>query len=404
MTQFLEMLRGGGVRRYGENTVWLLAEKVLRLPLMLLVGIYVANQIGSAQLGSFDYALTLITFFAVLIDFGMDGVIVREIVNHPQKQGEILGSALVIRLFGALAMGLLVLAIMIACDFSHFSIVMAILAVSFSLHVAWGLESLFKARVQAKYLGISQIVSMLCFAIVRVVVVTYSDNLWYLAGCELINQGVLLGGFYWFYRKKIKHQPWRASRQEVWLLLRESWPLALSALATLACMRVDKVFVTNILGNEANGVYSMGVRFAESVYFFPMAVCASLFPAIINARKNDIKNYNFRLRMLFSGLSYAGIFMSLGMALVAPLVITWLLNFEYHESIVIVQVLAINLPLVFFGMARDYWLLAEGLQRYNLFFIGCGLTVNVVLNSILIPKFGISGAATYNSFSCTTLH
>jgi PST family polysaccharide transporter len=48
---------------------------------------------------------------------------------------------------------------------------------------------------------------------------------------------------------------------------------------------------------------------------------------------------------------------------------------------------------VFLGVASANWFLIEGLQRYSFYRILSGAVVNVGLNLILIPKFGVIGAA-----------
>lgn len=89
-----------GVRRYGANTLWMLAEKGGRLVLGFLVGIYVARQLGPAQYGLLNYAISFIALFSVLVTLGMDPVLVRELVKRPSRADCILGSALALKAAG----------------------------------------------------------------------------------------------------------------------------------------------------------------------------------------------------------------------------------------------------------------------------------------------------------------
>jgi len=48
---------------------------------------------------------------------------------------------------------------------------------------------------------------------------------------------------------------------------------------------------------------------------------------------------------------------------------------------------------VFLGVASGKWFLIEGLQKYAFYRTLFGAVVNIVLNLIMIPKFGVLGAA-----------
>ena len=49
-----------GFRKYFANTSWLLGERVLRMVVSLLVGIYVARYLGPERFGLLSYALSFL--------------------------------------------------------------------------------------------------------------------------------------------------------------------------------------------------------------------------------------------------------------------------------------------------------------------------------------------------------
>ena len=49
-----------GFRKYFANTSWLLGERILRIPVSLLVGIYVARYLGPERFGLLSYALIFV--------------------------------------------------------------------------------------------------------------------------------------------------------------------------------------------------------------------------------------------------------------------------------------------------------------------------------------------------------
>ena len=49
-----------GFRKYFVNTSWLLGERILRMAVSLLVGIYVARYLGPERFGLLSYALCFV--------------------------------------------------------------------------------------------------------------------------------------------------------------------------------------------------------------------------------------------------------------------------------------------------------------------------------------------------------
>ncbi len=393
MARWHDMIYGGGLKRYGSNTLWMAAEKFCRLLVMFFVGIYVANKLGPENMGGFSYALSVVMLVGVLVDFGMDGVIVRELVRTPERQGVILGSAFRLKLLGYAVMVLFIGIFIGIKGLSYINGVIIILTLGYGFHTLWAVEGLFKAKVCASYLSISQIIAMLMFALLRIIVVKNSDNLYLLASCEIVQEAVMVAGFLYFYRHgKLPRLKWQWQSDTAKHLLKESWPLAAAAAATQIYMRTDQLFITKIVGESANGCFSVAARFVEAGYFIPLVICSSVFPAIVSVHGVDKPLYNFRIRALFSSLIWCGMLMATGMIMLSPWLINTLLP-KYQSSIQIIQIMSLNMIIVYFGVARGYWLLAEGLQRYNLLFMGCGVAVSLVMNSLLVPHWGIYGAA-----------
>ena len=80
-----------------HNSGWLLFDKLVRLMLGLLVGAWVARYLGPAQYGELAYALAYIAFFQTVSTLGLDSIVVRDLVIHPEREAQILGTAFTLR-------------------------------------------------------------------------------------------------------------------------------------------------------------------------------------------------------------------------------------------------------------------------------------------------------------------
>lgn len=101
---FDRALKHDGLKVYGANAAWLFAEKIFRMAIGFTVGIYIARQLGPAQYGLLNYAISFVGIFSVIAGLGLDSIVIRELVKYPEKRNKILGSTFVMKLAGFILM------------------------------------------------------------------------------------------------------------------------------------------------------------------------------------------------------------------------------------------------------------------------------------------------------------
>jgi len=167
----------------------------------------------------------------------------------------------------------------------------------------------------------------------------------------------------------------------------------LSGMVISIYMKIDQVMIKEMLGAEQVGLYAAAVRLSEAWYFVPMAITSSVFPAIINAKKQSEVLYYQRLQKLYDLMVWLAVAIALPTTFLAP----WVIRVLYGEAFLpAAGVLSIHIwagVFVFLGVASGKWLLTENYTRIAFYRTFIGAIVNVVLNIILIPKYGINGAA-----------
>lgn len=82
------------------NTGWLFADKILRMGLALVIGVWVARYLGPEQFGLYNYAISFAGLFTMFATLGLDSIVVRNIVRQPAEKDEILGTTFGLRLMG----------------------------------------------------------------------------------------------------------------------------------------------------------------------------------------------------------------------------------------------------------------------------------------------------------------
>jgi len=215
------------------------------------------------------------------------------------------------------------------------------------------------------------------------VIVTLIDSITLAISLNIAYKYQKIGNFY-------NHFDWVVGKK----LLSNSWPLIISAIGITVYMRIDQIMIKEMLDEKSVGLYSAAVRLSEIWYFVPMIIISSLFPAIINAKKISQEFYHKRLQRLYTMM----VWMAIGIALPITFYSNWIITFLYGAAYIEAgKVLMIHIwtsVFVFLGVAFSQYLLTENLTKISLYRTVSGAFINILLNLIWIPKYGIIGAAT----------
>jgi PST family polysaccharide transporter len=85
------------------NTSWLIADKMVRMGIGFLVGVWLARYLGPEQFGILNYATAFFALFSAVATLGLDEIVVRDIVRATDPNNEILGTSFVLKFVGGLA-------------------------------------------------------------------------------------------------------------------------------------------------------------------------------------------------------------------------------------------------------------------------------------------------------------
>ena len=141
------------------------------------------------------------------------------------------------------------------------------------------------------------------------------------------------------------------------------------------------------------GIYAAAMAISSMWVFIPNALIESARPIIMSAKSISESTYIKKYRQLYCSIIWIGICASIVITLLAKPIILIIYGSDFIESINILLILIWSKGFSLIGMTRAVWLTVEDLGKYQVFFVGIGAILNVVLNVILIPKYGALGAA-----------
>ena len=394
--KFQTLLKHKGFIKYFKNTSWLFAEKILRMIVGLFVGIWVARYLGPEQFGLFSYAQSLVALFTAIATLGLDGIVIREIVKDESRAGELLGTAFWLKLFGAVAvLGVLSIVIHFISNDCEANTLVLIIASATIFQAFNVIDFYFQAKVLSKYIAFANMFSLFLSSLVKIIFILYGASLIAFVWVILFDSVVLACGFIYFFTtyKKFNALHITFSKITAVALLRDSWPIIIASGAISVYVKIDQVMIQEMLGSYAVGQYAAAIRFSEVWYFIPIVVASSLFPSIVNAKKQSEELYNYRVQKLYDFIVWIAIAIAIPMTYLSEWIVNGLYGDQYNEAGNVLRIHIWSGVFVFLGVVSGTWLLTEGLQLFSTINTIVGAIINVLLNYILIPRVGIEGAA-----------
>jgi polysaccharide transporter, PST family len=379
------------------NMGWLFADRILRMGLGLLIGVWVARYLGVEQFGLFSYAAAFVALFIALSTLGLPALVIRTIAQEPEKRAEILGTVFWLQLFGGIAT--LGVAVGIMFVLRHGDRLMlnlvAILAGAAIFQAFDTIDLWFQSQIQSKYTVFAKNTAFLIVVVVKVVLINLQAPLLAFAAATLLEAVLGAVGLIIFYKfQGDSLSSWRWSLPLARRLLRESWPLILSGLTIMLYMKVDQIMLGQMIGDEAVGIYSAATRISEVWYFIPTAIAASVAPGIYAAKKAvDESLYYRQIEQSLKVLSLIAILIAVPMTFASGAIITALFGHEYAAAGSILAIHIWAAWFVFMGVGTSSWFIAEGLIHLSFRRTLMGAIINIGLNFILIPTYGGLGAA-----------
>lgn len=364
------------------------------LLIKMIVGITVANYLGRSNNGILTGGTVYIYFFSAIATLGLDQFIVKELHQYPENRDEILGTSFWMKvLSGFCCIPLIWLAYHVypakgtpynyVLIFSSIGIIQAFTVI----------DSYFQSEVQSKYIMQVQIAGNLLSAFVKLALIYFKMPLIYFVYAYTFDFLLISVGYYFTYQRKGRDVfKWSYNRLLAKKLLSYSWPLIISGIMVALYMKIDQIMLQNISGLKEAGAYATVAQLSEAWNFVPSVIVTSLFPAILNARRDDAARYKKRIQHLYDLMVYLSVPVAIIITFISPLIYK-LYKPEYAYAAPVLSVHIWSGVFVFLGAASGQYLIAENYNKLTFIRTGFGAIVNIALNLILIPKMGMMGAA-----------
>ena len=200
---------------------------------------------------------------------------------------------------------------------------------------------------------------------------------------------ILVTGIIWKkYLLKLNNYEHSKTLQSTSNLWQEALTLGLVLFLIQFYFRIDTIMLGLLSSKTEVGLYSVAFNLMEGTFFIPSIVMAAIFPGL--SQTKQFLNY-FRKGLLM--LSLTGIAVGGAVFLFAEIIIQMFFAQEFQGSGEVLKILALAIPIIFWGYLMTQSLVALDHNRIYLGITAFAVLLNVLLNYWLIPEYGAEGAA-----------
>lgn len=378
-----------------KNAAWIIICRIARMVIGLLLSIITARFLGPSNFGLINYGSAYVAFFTALCTLGLHSVIVKDFVDNGEKQGEILGTAVLLRVVASMLSVALITTIASIVDAGEKQTILVVICCSFGL-VFQAFDTFnywFQSRYESKVSSLASLVAYVVTSIYKIVLlISRKSVVWF--ACSTAVDYICIAVLLYIVYKRENGPSMTFSLKRAKFMLGRSYHYILAGMMSVIYGQTDKIMLKHMLDESSVGIYSLATSLCSLWTFVLAAIIESLYPTIIQLHANDnYANFEKKNRQLYAIVIYVSTFVGLMILLFGEWAIALLYGQEYIGAAAPLKVVAWYTIFSYLGVARNAWIVCENKQRYLKYMYFGAAVLNILLNLLMIPTWGAVGAA-----------
>lgn len=381
--------------RVAKNAGWLVGSKVVQMILSFFISLLTARYLGPSNYGLINYATAYTTFFSALCSLGLNSIIVKELLDNPDSEGNVLGTAIGMKLVSSICSVLCIIGISILFDHKDSLTVTVVILCNLGLilQVFDTIHYWFQAHLLSKYSAIINLIAYTVLSGYRIFLLATGKGVqWFAIGASVDHLVIAILLLVLYKRKNSSGLSFSGKRAK--LMLQKSYHFILSGLMVSIYNSTDRLMLKQMLDETEVGYYSLAVSLCTMWTFVLVAIIDSMTPDILGHFKNgNIDLFKRRNKQLYAIVFYTSIIVSILFCIFGEFAIKILYGDAYLPAVMPLRAITWFVAFSYLGSARGVWIISYGHQRYLKYIYALAAVMNIALNSVFIPLWSGTGAA-----------
>jgi PST family polysaccharide transporter len=381
-----------------KNTKWLLSEKGIKIIFGFFVAAWMARYLGPENMGYLSFATAITAVLSTVVGLGLQNIMVKNLVENEKNEknkNEIIGTSLLLVTISSFFIYTLNVSAVFMLNIypSESKVLLLIISSTVLFKQSEILQYIYESKIESKNVALLQIFAYIFISLLRIISILLELSLkWFalIIVAEVII--VCIGMILQTIRGKLISPQIRVSTACAKKLIKHSFPLLIASLSSIIYMKIDQIMLGLMVSSEELGLFSVATRLSELMYILPMALMASFYPLMVSVKNNE-DEYRFLTLSLFKVLILISILICITLSVFSNSIISIVYGGEYTASEEIFNLHIWTLVFVTIGVISHSWYINQNSYKIIVIMTLVGAALNILLNSILIPKYNGYGAA-----------
>ncbi|MBH0036792.1 oligosaccharide flippase family protein [Pseudoalteromonas sp. NZS71_1] len=379
---------------YLKNLSWFAAEKVIKILSVFLTSILISRSLTVEDFGQYSFLTSIIMIMLPVVMLGFDEFCYQKFITGKSEKfkSKLISNCISARLCLSFVILIAMFLFYLFIDIENIYLLLVLaLQLPFSSFMIFQLDN--NASLNSKVNAKINIISSVVFVTARLGLLYYNASIIdfifiYVAETAFIATLLL------FTKRGVKLKA-SLDIKFIFMVLKRTFPLLISSLAIILYYKIDQIMLGFMVGYESVGIYAIQAQIVMAVNLILQILINGTYPAWFRGGKinSELIVAIYKLSLLLSiVLLFFSYFLS-------ETVITFLWGNHYIESSSLLSITLLGTLFSGFGYISSKKLISLKLESYRMRRVVIGMIINIILNLILIPLYGVYGAAISTVFS-----
>ncbi len=385
-----------------KNVFWLAIGQFGSRLIRSAITIYSARLLGASEYGIFSYALGIASFFTIFSDIGTSVILTREVAKEPEKEKNYFATIFAIRTF--LLIFTAVLLIAVAPRFIKIEKAAYLMPFVALFTILEGFRDVayafFKGKEKMELEAI--VTSAVNFAVTVFGFIALSISPMSATLLKVYIAGSLIGFFMTVYllREEYRGIIKYFSKKLIGPITKAAWPMAAGGLVGAFMSNVDILMLGWWRTASEIGFYSVGQKIVGMLYIIGGLMPTAIYPAVSRIiHENDKERISSILSKTMIIVLMAAVPFSIGGIILGDQIIRLVFGINYINAVPVFRIMILSLMAIYPFSVLNIAILGFNKQSKLFWYSIIATITNIVLNAVLIPPYGIEGAAAATLFA-----
>lgn len=348
---------------------------------------FLPRYLGSQEYGRLYLAISIKMMLGLMIDFGGNYLIPKEVARSRETGDKILNSYIILRiLLWMLSIGAVLLLSKVLGYSDEVYLLILVLAIG-KLWEGWSsaFSSFFQGIERTEYPSLGSIAERIFVALFAVIALIFGAKSLTVAIIMVIGTFLNLLVVLWFARKHVTLS--YKFDFKVFKLLRSGLPYFLFSLFSIIYYRVDAVMLSSMTTDSVTGWYGGAYRFFDTVMVLPLIYKTAIFPIFSKLWDDEDGMLQKTMSVSLKLIIILGVPVCLIIFLFSKDIIRFFMGLEeFGPSVILLQIFALSIPIIYVDLIIGSAILGAANRQRAWALTGfIAIFLNIGANYLMIP-------------------